>query len=120
MNPFYSYSHNHLSQFTTSQNDIPSPSITPLSSVSHQNQMQSAQHPHMHQQSPQSQFLQSPQSQSSAASVVAAAASFYARNSAQDYVNPRRHMQNMQNSPLSTQSGPSSNSSNVSWVFNIY
>ena len=52
----------------------------------------------MQQQSSQSQFLQAPQSQNSAASVVAAAASFYARNSGQVEYNSRRHMQG---SPIS-------------------
>lgn len=122
MNPFYSYSHNHITQFSGNQNEIPSPSITPHSINSHQNQLQQGQPQHMHQQSPQSQFLQSPQSQSSAASVVAAAASFYARNGGQDYTT-RRHMQSMQNSPLGGPPGVNSitaNSTAVSLILNKF
>ena len=117
MNPFYSYSHNHLAQFSAS-NDSPSPSITPSSSSSathnlvqlqqqqqqqqqqHQQQQQQQQH-HQQQHQHAGQFMQSPQS----ASVVAAAASFYARNTGQDtFATSRRHMQGLASPIQSTAS----------------
>ena len=116
MNPFYSYSHNHLSQFSTNNNEIPSPSLTPLSAVNSHQHLQQSQQQHLQQSPPQSQFLQtSPTSQSSAASVAAAAAFF--RNSGQDYQS-RRHITNMN----STMSSPgvnslSTNSTPVSEIF---
>ena len=107
MNPFYSYSHNHLpqmSQFANSNSPPPHQSITPI--PAHHLSIQTQQNQHLQNQSTSSQQFLQPQSQ--AASVVAAAA-FYARSSVVN--NDRRHFQNVTPSTSSQSSSSSSSSS---------